>query len=701
MGRELGAGANTGILAAAQALTHGMIAFAPLGPEGAAFGMAAALAASAVAGVVVAWLGSSRPLVGTTTAATALVTATLLATMGPLPMGQGILLAMLLAVLGGATMVLLGLSGFARLAALAPTPVTMGIVNAIVLLVVVGQVPLLLGLAPGQGWSLPAMQPGAALVAGVAVLLMLRPWPKLPAPLVALVAAGVLQHGLEAAGVPVGPLVGVAPGVEQLGQGMAEAWREGLPPTPWAVLLPAAVSLALLGALEVLVAGNALREASGRRARSGRDVTASGLGMMAGGALGGAPAAALVSNTMACWRWGGRGRAALLMRAAIAGAVLLLAGQAAAQLPFAALSGVLVGAVMRLIQWPDAPWRAGNGRARRAGDLLVILSVMAAALVFGLVAAVGVGVLLSILIFTASMATSPIRRVTRNPVGRSRIRRPAGQERALRQAGEAIALLELEGAIFFGSAERVLLRAEAECAAGASVLILDLSRVTRIDLSGGRRLIEVCRVAPGRVLLAPLHEHSRAMSELQALSLFARLPEAAVQHDLPAAVEVAEGLILGDTLTDRPQAPGSPRAALLALGLPPSAVGPLLALCTERYFTAGSDILRQGEPADAAYLLLSGEVLIRLPPGPARPATRLAVLAPGVIFGEAALLGQARRSADAIARGAVHCLRMDAAAAERLRNEAPGLAWHLMATVARQLALHVSAANAVIDRLES
>lgn len=59
-----------------------------------------------------------------------------------------------------------------------------------------------------------------------------------------------------------------------------------------------------------------------------------------------------------------------------------------------------------------------------------------------------------------------------------------------------------------------------------------------------------------------------------------------------------------------------------------------------------------------------------------------------------------RRSVDATARGAVRRLRLDAAAAERLRQESPAAARQLMAMVARQLAVRIRAANATIDRLE-
>ncbi|WP_291296842.1 SulP family inorganic anion transporter [Elioraea sp.] len=695
---EAGAGLHAGILAATQSLTHGMIAFAALGTAGVAFGMAAALAASALAGLSIALLGSSRPLMGNTSAATALIAGGLLAALEPSSFGHAIAMAMLLA--GAAGLLMLAANRLAGVAALVPTPVAQGLGNAIALLVMIAQAPILLGAAPGEAAPWAAPVPGAMAVAALALLLMLRPLPGLPAPLVALAVASGLHHVLSDAGIATGPVVGIAPTVHTFVAGIAAATAGRPHALHIARVLPAALSLALLATIETMAAAAALREASGRRGDHHSDLRGAALGMLSSAVAGGMPTVGLMVPSMACWRAGGRGRAAQLWRLPVPLAVLLAGGALVAMLPFAALSGVLCGAVLRLIKVPPSPLSRAPGRARRAGDALVVLSVMATALAFGLVAAVGAGMLLAMVIFTASMAASPVRRVSRNPVGRSRIRRPAGQERALRDAGEAIALIALEGAIFFGSAEHALQRAEAERSAGAALLILDLTRVTRLDLSGGRRLIEICRVMPGRVLLAPLHPCSRVAMELEALGLLARLPPAAVFADLPAAVEAAEAIVLSAIEPDERAWPATPRAALEALGVPSSEVGPLLALCTEQHFAAGAPILRRDELADAAYLLLSGEVLISLPSIGARPATRLAVLVPGVLFGESALLGQMRRSADATARSAVRCLRLDAVAVDRLRSEAPQVAWHLMTTVARQLGVQVRAANATIDRLE-
>lgn len=696
---EARAGLHSGALAAIQSLTHGIIAFGALGAAGVAFGLAAALAISAVAGVCIAWLGRSRPLIGTTTAATALVIGTTLAAGAPASLGQAVALATWLVLMGGALMLLFAATGVARLAALIPTPVSQGLANATAVLVIWSQAPLLVGGAPGAGWPAPSW--AAIAVAALAFLLVLHPLRALPAPLLALLAATLLHHALEASGASVGPVVGTAPSPALLADRVRAGAEALLAPPPLLPLLAAALTLALLATVETLAAAAALREASGRRADLSADLRGAGTGMLMGAACGGMAASGLTLPSMACWRAGGRGRPAQLWRAGTAFALLLLGGVLLAVLPLAALAGVLSAAVLRLVQLPASPFAATHGRARRTGDALIVLAVVIAAAGWGLVAAVGVGVLLAVLVFTASMAHSPVRRIVRNPVGRSRVRRPPEEERRIRAAGEAVVLIELEGAIFFGSAEHVLQRVEAECTQGARVVILDLSRVTRIDLSGGRRLVGLCRGGPARVLLAPLHAASPAWGELRAIGLVEGLPQDAICADVASAVELAEALLLAELQPDRRGSDFTPRAALEALGFPPSATGPLLALGTEEHFGAGAAILRAGEPADAAYLLLAGEVLISLPPGAQRQATRLAVLVPGVLFGESALLGQMRRSADVTARGEVRCLRLEAARVEQLRDQSPLAAWHLMAVIARQLSAHVSAANATIDRLEA
>ncbi|WP_372623571.1 SulP family inorganic anion transporter [Falsiroseomonas sp.] len=701
--REAGAGASTGLVVAAQSLTHGMLAFAPLGTGATATGMAVALAVSAAAGLCVAALAATRPLIGTTTAATALVTGSLLAAAEPDTPGAGILLAMLLALLAGLLMLVMVRSGLARLASHIPTPVTIGMANAVVVLIFVGQAPVALGMAPGQGLVGEALRPASLGVAALAFALMVRPLPLVPAPVVALAAATVLHHALAEAGLAVGPAVMAAPSPAHVADavlGAFGAWPALAGRDAVLTLLPAAAaSLALLATAETLMAAAALRERTGRRAEPRRDVAGAGAAMLAGGALGGVPGNALTSASVACHAWGGRGRLAMLVRALVALLALVFAGPLVALLPFAALAGMLMGAVLRLLQLQPLFPKPGPGRARRAADAAVIAVVVASALLLGLIPAIAIGVVISIGIFTFAMAQSAVRRTMHNPAGRSRVRRPALEERLLREAGDRMVVLELQGAIFFGSAEGILLRIEKLRAAGAEVVILDLGRVTWIDLSGAQRLLEACRAWPGRVLLAPMHAASRAGSEFEAHGLRTALSPGVGFESIAAAVEAAEETLLQALQPGCPSGRGATEV-LHALGLPPRAVAALLPSMREVAFEAGAVILRRGDPADAAYVLLEGQVAISLPAAADRPATRLAVLAAGIVFGESALLGAAHRSADATARQAVRCLRLTTDDVQVLRTSDPDAAWSLMTAVARQLASNVSAANATIGRLE-
>lgn len=510
--REALAGLQAGTVASVQALTHGIIAFAEMGATGIAYGMAAALAVSGAAALSMALIGRSRPLVATTTAASAIVVGVVIASARPESFAEAVAIALALVGLAGLLIVLLATTGLARLTAMMPAAVSLGLKNATAAMVVISVLPIMLGGNPGTGWPSPV--PGAMMIAGCALVLVLRPVPGLPGPIVALAVATAAHHGLLAFGVPVGPEVSYLLSPSALALEIGAAWSALVAsPPPLARILPDAATIALLATIETLAAAAALREFSGRRTKYGRDLLGAGTGMLASTGLGGVPTSALTVPTMTAWLAGGRTRATQFFGATVPFALLLLGSPLLSELPLAGLAAVLAGAVLRLVELPLVPVVGGTSPSRRWSDAAISCAVVVTAVVFGLLAAVGIGALVSVIVFTSTMARSPIRRAYRNPTGRSQMRRPIELELRLRKEGEAIALLELEGPIFFGSADHVLNRVEAEFAAGASVVVLDMSRISHVDMSGGRRLLEACAIAPGRVLIAPMHAGSRAAKE--------------------------------------------------------------------------------------------------------------------------------------------------------------------------------------------
>jgi len=97
------------------------------------------------------------------------------------------------------------------------------------------------------------------------------------------------------------------------------------------------------------------------------------------------------------------------------------------------------------------------------------------------VLAVFVGIGIAIVVFILRMSRSLIRRTYRGDTVPSRRARNARQRAILAQHGRRIHVLELEGAIFFGTVERLADAIERAVADGARFLILDLGRVTDVD----------------------------------------------------------------------------------------------------------------------------------------------------------------------------------------------------------------------------
>jgi CRP-like cAMP-binding protein len=106
---------------------------------------------------------------------------------------------------------------------------------------------------------------------------------------------------------------------------------------------------------------------------------------------------------------------------------------------------------------------------------------------------------------------------------------------------------------------------------------------------------------------------------------------------------------------------------------------------------AWEDIVREGSPGDAMYLLLEGEVRVRLMI--AGKETILTTLAAGEFFGEVALFDHGPRSADVIANKECLLLRIPAGAFQRLVTEAPDLAAPFLFAIAKTLIARIRADN--------
>jgi CRP/FNR family transcriptional regulator, cyclic AMP receptor protein len=124
----------------------------------------------------------------------------------------------------------------------------------------------------------------------------------------------------------------------------------------------------------------------------------------------------------------------------------------------------------------------------------------------------------------------------------------------------------------------------------------------------------------------------------------------------------------------------------------------LLAFMSERVaFDPGMRLFRQGDPGDAAYLIISGEaeVSAETPSGP----VLLATLGANEIVGDMAILGNVPRSATVRAKTRLITLRISKEPFMRMVREFPAMAVSMMQELAERLAATNNQLSAAVAEL--
>ncbi|HSD54029.1 MAG TPA: SulP family inorganic anion transporter [Burkholderiales bacterium] len=700
---ESAGGLASAIPGLVHALTLGVLVLAPFGPEHLDVGIRAGFAAAVFGGIAAALLsGTPLPATGPR-ASTSLILAGFAATLAADPdlgITQALALIALATVGGGALQIAFGTLRLGTLVKFVPYPVLGGFMLGVAVLIALSQLPHVLGLAPGalrgplSEW-LAAVQPASVVVSlatAAFIWIIGWRWKRLPAALLGLLAGTVVYYALrlvvgEAAAIPVvGPLPGGLPLPAAVGEVI------GLSAAPGAArhfpaLASTAAVLAIIGSLDSLLAAAAIDAAANTRHRANRELVAQGVANIVSAAFGGVPVALSPTRAIPAWRAGGRTRAIGFIAAGLLAAALLAGSTMLARLPLAALGGVMLTVAWGLV---DA-WTRGLARRLAAGErgrallwsAAVILLVATITVFISFVVAVVAGVFLSMALFIAAMNRSLVRSVHTGAVRPSRRIYGPEEARVLADARRAIMVVELEGALFFGSAER--LGAEVEpLVATARFVVIDLQRVTTIDATGAialERLSKRLDAAGANLLLAGVTPQGRHGVELVAAGTFVSPATRRWFVDADQAVEWAEDRLLG---AQRALLKEIPLERLdLAAGLDPGELRAMRRLLRRAELNPEEVLFSEGEPGDKLYLLARGAVSITVRGGDRQ--RRIVTFAPGSIFGEAAMLDGAPRSATATIVEDTVVYSLSRRALDALARTDPSLSNKLLVNLGRHL----------------
>jgi sulfate permease, SulP family len=603
----------------------------------------------------------------------------------------------------GLFQIVLGLSGLVRLAKYVPQPVLAGFVNGVALLALIALLPLLFGWPIGSltagGWPAWAQIQPATLAVGVLTVAMSlgmqRLGRRLPVTLIGLLA-GCAAYAFVTSMFPqvvLGPLTGEVRASWPHPDALAPLFTG----TAWqrhgGAAVGAGLLMALIGTLELVLSGLAMDQARHTRSDPRREVLALGTANVASGLLGGLPLLLLRPRALHMLQVGGRSRTGLLVCCGLFAVLGLLATPLLALLPQVVLGGLMFCVYVQQADRWSLQLLAQWWRGVRTVDLQLALAVAGVVcittVVLGFPAAVAVGALLSLVLFVRSMNRSLVRnRCTAESLPSRRIYAAADEAR-LRTLRARIIVLELEGALFFGSADRLAETADA-LDGTCHALVLDFRRVSLIDASGAVVLTQIARRLRDRgtrLLLAGIsagNRHGRLLHQFAGEAF-------AVGHgagDMDRAIEAAEMSLLALAGVEPLRETVPLEQVSLMNGLDAGQRARLASCLVARRLRSGETLFRVGDPGDRLFVITAGSIDVfsgDKTEGDTLPQ-RFVSLSAGMMLGETAMLDGGGRSGDAVASGDTEVHSIDEQALQRLRTEDP----LVHAQVHRNIAVHLS-----------
>ncbi len=431
---------------------------------------------------------------------------------------EGLLVATLLA---GCLLLIMGLLKLGSAIKFIPYPIIVGFTSGIAITIFTTQIKDLFGLTtealPGDfigkwvvyGGAFDTVNP-LALAFGVATILIITLTPKvsrrIPGSLLAIIVMTVVSYLLKEYG-------GIAM-LETIGDRFT---IKAALPTPRMLhfdfemireLLPAALTIALLGAIESLLSATVADGVTGDRTDSNMELVAQGAANIVVPFFGGIPVTGAIARTMTNINNGGRTPVAGVVHAVVLLLILLFLGPLTQHIPMACLAGVLV-----VVSYNMSEWRTFRSLLKGSkSDVSVLVSTFLLTVLFDLTIAIIIGLLMAMVLFMRRIADVTQVSVSRDILDLSHDGELTHAEEVLSIA-DGVEVYQIDGPFFFGVASKfdsVMQRVGKR----AKVRIIRMRRVPFMDSTGVHNLealVKSSQEAGTKVILSGVKPAVREM----------------------------------------------------------------------------------------------------------------------------------------------------------------------------------------------
>lgn len=713
------------LVALPAAIAFGVTIYAAVGADQAGLGALAGILGAAALGLVAPALGGTRRLITAPCAPAAAVLSAFAieAVHNGASANTTVLMLSLLALLAGALQVLFGVLRLGRLIKYMPYPVVSGYLSGVGLIIIGSQLPKLLGTSAGLslwtsigGYDQWRWQ---GIIVGLSTIAVMLIAPKLtkavPGAILGLVAGVATYHGLalfdpsmlvlHGNSLVIGIIGGDSSGDfvgslnRRWGAATDMSWDQ------FKFIAVPAMTLAVLLSIDTLKTCLVLDALTRSRHDSDRELIGQGVGNMAAGIIGGIPGAGTMGATLVNISGGGTSRFSGMIEGVLVLAAFLLLAEFISWVPVAALAGILLVIGTRMIDRNSLHFLKSR---QTILDFAVIAAVIVTALSASLIAASGVGILLAIGLFLREQIGGSIvhRKLLGSEMSSKRVR--TRQEMGILTAhGNRAVIVQLQGSLFFGTANQLYLNIEPELKK-RDFVILDMRRIQTVDVTAAHLLEQIKDMLAdkkGTLIFSQIPHNLPSGRDVQEyfdqVGLIRHMNPVKVFDSLDDALEWVEDRIIEEVAMDRE---GEVLLELHELdlfsGRKETTLADLELGMDKRTVAAGQRIFAQGDIGDELYLIRRGAVRLMLHLDENR-YHHLGTIGRGAFFGEMGFLDGEPRSADAIAFTDTDLYVLSRKAFETVAEQHKKLGLSLMEGLASVLAGRLRFSNAEVRALES
>lgn len=597
------------------------------------------------------------------------------------------------------------LGGFVRFL---PYPVMGGFLAGTGWLLALGGIGLMQPTASGMALFAPEMMPLwlPGLFGGALILLLRQKWPH-PLTLIGTtfgilvlfyVVVLILQVPLDTlrtSGWLLGEFPKSAPWAFPLS-------AERLALVQWDAVLsavPDAIPAIIIGVIALLLNASSLELVVKKDLDINRELMSVGAGNIAGALGGGLIGYHAISLSTLNHRMTQGKRLPGVLIAILFGLTVLFGLQMLAYVPRVVLGSLLVYLGLDLLyEWVIVVWK----KFPRV-DGLIVMGILATIIARDFLWGIGIGMLLTIVMFLVSYSRVNIIRYTVSAATyRSRYLRQNEDDRILQLHGDKILILKLDGFIFFGTAnnlyEEVKRLFKGSQVQPLQFVILDFAMVNGLDTTGllsFEKMLDYTRGRRATLVLSGLT--GRAKDQFEKGGFVEAVDGLMLQPNLDRAIEFCEThVIVENSSTFRRER--SLKKHLMKLIPSEAGVEALIGYMEKRTYIPGEYLMRTGDPPSEIIFIESGQVTVQLEPEGEAPV-RLETTGGGRAVGELGFYLGRPRTADVVADTDTRAYVLSQEAFEKIKQENAEALHVLSQVIIHQSSERIVAMTRALDAL--